>query len=279
MDDYFLNQIIWLASYPKSGNTWVRFLLTNLLQGKPDTAADVEDRIPDIHVCLADSNSPNLEAIYKWDPSLLKSHLAFSPKMPLFENTIGFIYIVRNPLDVIISNLNYVFLLAYGQLKTQLQQEQIQQFSSEYINRFIHLKGDERWVKLGMGTWESHVESWLDNDYGFPHLIVKYEDLLAEPMQEVRRISTFLQLDVSDEKLQETIANSSFSAVKKVEDRTIERKELGMFYQPTYEAAHNSGIRFMSKGKRGEGKRQLSAEQVERAKAAFFPLLKRFNYL
>ncbi len=273
------NQIIWLTSYPKSGNTWVRFLLANLLQDKPKTLAEVEQRIPDIHMCLSGKNGSSMETIFQQDSALVKSHFSLSPEMPLFENTMGFIYIVRHPLDMIVSNLNYVFLLAYGQLTEKLSQEQVALFVSEYIDKFIHLKGDERWIELGMGTLERHVESWLENPYGFRNIVIKYEDLLVNTGREVRRICTFLDIDVSDERIQGAITNSSFSEIKKVEERTIECKEPGMFYQPNYEAAHNSGIRFMNQGKTGEGKKRLSADQIERARKAFLPLMERFGYL
>ena len=151
--------------------------------------------------------------------------------------------------------------------------------SNDPLYPLIHLKGDERWIELGMGTLERHVESWLENPYGFRNIVIKYEDLLVNTGREVRRICTFLDIDVSDERIQGAITNSSFSEIKKVEERTIECKEPGMFYQPNYEAAHNSGIRFMNQGKTGEGKKRLSADQIERARKAFLPLMERFGYL
>ena len=97
------NKIMWLASYPKSGNTWLRFALAALMQPDFTKSAEVGAWIPDIH------KSPFQ---LKYHPQLnfafAKTHFPFSPSLPHINETSGFIYIIRNPIDVLISNFNYI---------------------------------------------------------------------------------------------------------------------------------------------------------------------------
>src|SRR5271166_938951 len=91
--------IIWIASYPKSGNTWVRFLACNLLFGRQVSAAALNALVPDLHEMQAAT-----------DPAprgLLKTHFAYSPDLPCARYTAAAIYVVRNPADVLASNFFY----------------------------------------------------------------------------------------------------------------------------------------------------------------------------
>jgi hypothetical protein len=98
-----VKNIVWISSYPKSGNTWVRFLLLNLIYGKQETTKDLNRLIPDIHKSDFTSPPPDQPTTF------IKSHFKMSEDMPLLERTAGFIYVVRNPIDVVLSNLNYYF--------------------------------------------------------------------------------------------------------------------------------------------------------------------------
>ena len=96
--------IIWLASYPKSGNTYARMLLHNYLYGDVQDTEIVAERIPGLHYLL----SQKIELkVKRNEKKLVKSHFCFSPKHPYFIKTSGFIYIIRNPRDVLLSNARY----------------------------------------------------------------------------------------------------------------------------------------------------------------------------
>ncbi len=279
MSSQISSNIIWLASYPKSGNTWVRFILANLLWGKPETTAEVEQAIPDLHCCLANKNGITLDALLSQDNLVVKTHFQF----PVFKAkalekvraaTTGCIYVLRNPLDVIASNLNYRLLQGYSNLSSQ----EIEPFSNHYINDFIAKKGDQSWSKFGFGSWEENVNSWCLQQHNFPTLVIRYEDLIENTAFEVRKICDFLGLDANERELETAIANSSFLELKKLEDKVIANQETGMFYNSSYADAHQAGLRFINQGRIGEGKRKLSAQQRYKAAIAFAPLMEKFGY-
>src|SRR5262245_186581 len=94
-------QIHWLASFPKSGNTWVRFLLYHYFYGDIADSRAIGSRIPDIHAGDFDRASTLTRT------QLVKTHWGLSPQMPHVDRTAGAIYIVRRPQDVLWSMLNY----------------------------------------------------------------------------------------------------------------------------------------------------------------------------
>jgi hypothetical protein len=115
-------KIIWLASYPKSGNTWVRFIVANLICGNIESSDVVHRLVPDFHTGIS------WQHLMRNGGLLLKTHLKYFKEMPLREDTIGVVYILRNPLDVIVSALNY------SELRSgQKNKEQCQAFITEFI--------------------------------------------------------------------------------------------------------------------------------------------------
>src|SRR5262245_64756041 len=97
-------KIVWLASYPKSGNTWVRFLLANLMVGDVTASEQVKIQIPDIHEGITGQH------LFGGHTTIIKTHWKFWTGFPLREDTIGAIYVLRHPIDVLESNQNYDFM-------------------------------------------------------------------------------------------------------------------------------------------------------------------------
>ena len=98
-------KIVWVASYPKSGNTWLRFLLINLIFGPRDSTADFETLLPDIHEGIDLAKFADRPRLF------VKSHFRLAYDIPCFRRTEAFIYLVRHPLDVMLSNFTYRQLL------------------------------------------------------------------------------------------------------------------------------------------------------------------------
>ncbi|MDC0832549.1 sulfotransferase domain-containing protein [Geitlerinema sp. CS-897] len=270
------NQIIWLASYPRSGNTWMRFLLANLIFSKPETSLDIEKLIPDIHFFISEPEL-KLEDLLEWKILVCKTHFKFNKTMPLVQHTGGFIYIVRHPIDVMMSNFNYN-LRRTGYRLSDINPDTVNNYLEVYINDFLKNKGDSRYFKFGFGNILEHYDSWLKILDRFQGYVIRYEDLLSKPKIKLQEICNFLGLNVDSIEIERAIQNSSFSEMKKLEEQAIERKELGMLYHPSFQAAHKKGVRFFNRGKAGWGKEALSNEQIERAKDVFSPILNRFKY-
>ena len=102
-------EIIWLASYPKSGNTWVRFFLYSYYVGIPMKSGDINHKIPDIH------STPELLQSAE-NRIFCKTHFLASDKHPHIKDTAGIIYLLRHPRDVLLSNLNYFYLTGHSAL-------------------------------------------------------------------------------------------------------------------------------------------------------------------
>lgn len=255
--------IVWIASYPKSGNTWVRFLVCNLLYGRQGSAAALSVLVPDIHEA-----GPYVE---RSAGGLVKTHLVFSSRLPLVERTAGAIYVVRDPADVLASNYHYA-------RRSGCDSGDSQAAFNHYFDSFMQHRGDPRWIQLGMGSWDENVRSWLDAPQPFPVLCIKYEELVADARAVGRSLARLLRPASSEEEIDRAIEDSSFRRLREVEESDIRHKRVGIFYKPYLQASIDSGNRFMRQGTTGEGERLLSSEQRARLREALRSPLSRLGY-
>jgi sulfotransferase family protein len=253
--------IVWLASYPKSGNTWVRFMLCNLMFGVQSSAAELGQRIPDVHEVQITTGVPG---------GLFKTHFMYYDSMPLRERTAGCLYIVRHPADVLVSNFHYA-VRAAGTEPTAAALDR-------YVEDFLAHRGDPRWARLGMGSWEANVRSWLAETLAFPVIRLRYEDLQRDAMQGAQTLSKSLGLAASPERIAEAVRHSSFERMREIEQQDIQDRRVGIFYKPYLEPAIHAGRRFMRAGTTGDGARTLSDSQRARLADAFGPLLQALGY-
>ncbi len=179
---------IFLVSYPKSGNTWLRFLLGNIIYENVDFS-NMEKFVPDIYIV----NNKKLKAIPK--PRILKSHEYFHPKYKKV------VYIVRDPRSVAVSYYHY-------QIKFKKIDEKFP--FSEFLVNFIAGHYDS------FGTWSENIESWLatseaDTD---KFILVRYEDLKVSTYEQLKTITKFIGLNIDDEVMKISIKKSSFDNMK-----------------------------------------------------------------
>jgi aryl sulfotransferase len=200
-------EITWLASYPRSGNTWLRAMLTNLLVGRAATAVDIERRIPDLHrsqSITARGDSPNF----------VKSHLVLSDELPLLDRTARAIVLVRHPLDVAVS-------VAHFAARAGTESAPIDAAIAAVIALFAETGGcviDPKWRHFG--TWYGHDSSWLDQD-SFPTLIVRYESMLTEPEQALRSVLGFCDVLATDAAVTAAVENASLERMRAVEAAAV----------------------------------------------------------
>lgn len=176
---------ILLASYPRSGNTWLRYLLANLLA--PDLAWNVNNIarvVPDMHEMWPADWMPR-------SPRIIKTHNPYHYK---YANAI---YIYRDGRDVAVSYYHYL--------------NKIKEYS-ESFNVFFesYLKGD-----VPFGNWHNHVDSWMFASHPTNLLTVSYEALVDNTVQEVRRIGHFLNQPWTLKQINLAIEKSSFENIKK----------------------------------------------------------------
>ena len=271
--------LIWLASYPKSGNTWTRAFLHNLLLNPPSPVSinelgkfnyldssmvwfkDLGDKpvneMSSLEIMQHRAVAQRRITSTSPDSVFVKTHNYMGTRhgIPLhnMEATAGTIYVVRNPLDVTIS-MSHHFNLSIDDAILRLS-------DPGTITNMT-----EKTVPEYHSSWSNHVYSWTR--VATPHLLkVRYEDLLDKPLKEFGRIAKYLGLKPPRERLQRAINFSSFKTLKKQEKKTEFRES----------AKHQDS--FFRKGKRDQWREVLTPEQIKLIIHYHGEQMERFGYI
>jgi|SRR5271165_815897 len=235
-----------LVSYPRSGNTWTRFLIANLLYPKePVSFANIERLIPD---CEALS-SRYLKSLPS--PRCIKSHEYFDHRYRKV------LYIVRDPRDVALSY--HSFQRKYRQIADDYP---ISQYVSDFVNGRLN--------SADWGTWAENVGSWLVREGQASFLLLRYEDMMADPAAELAKIAPFFHVEPSADLLAVAVERSSA-----VRMRELERKESSQWVATKN---RRQDIPFVGTASSGGWKSRLPAESVAEIESAWGPLMQRLGY-
>jgi hypothetical protein len=254
--------VIWIASYPKSGNTWARFLVCNLVFGPQESAAALNHLAPDIHELASSLELP-------MEPLFIKTHYPYSTQLPLAAHSVAAIYVVRDPADVMLSNFHYA--KRSGALPADVA-------LSEYVDRYLTERGDGRWVQRGIGRWDDHVRSWLAVQHPYPLLLLRYEDLLGDALRCAQNVCAFLGLNRSPALIEQAVAGASFSRMREIEEADIRARQVGIFYKPYLQPPIDAGLRFMRSGRAGEAADVLTPAQQRAVTAHFGEVMLQLGY-
>lgn len=236
---------LFIVSYPKSGNTWTRFLIGNLFYRNQEvTFSNIEDLVPDIY------QNTDRALLKQPAPRILKSHEYFDPRYGRV------IYIVRDPRDVALSYYHYLIKIRAFEDGFPLM---------GFVERFMAGAWDS------YGSWYENAKSWIalrDGAEGF--LLLRYEDLLHDLQAEMNRIATFLKLDVSNEDIESAIEGSSFERM-----RALEEKEAS-----AWKAIKKSRMEkpFMRSGKAEEWRNAMPTECVALIEEQWGDLMRQLGY-
>jgi hypothetical protein len=236
-----------IISYPRSGNTWTRFLIANLMHPpEPVTFANIERLIPDAEA----QSSHYMRGMPS--PRMIKSHSYFDPRYPRV------IYIVRDPRDVALSY--YDFSRKYRQIEDSYGLER-------YIGDFTtgHLSSAD-W-----GTWGENVASWVFARGARPgFLLLRYEDMKARPEQELTRIAEFLGIDATPGLLRTTLDRSSADRMRELE------KTQGKDWVSTKNK--RSDIPFIRTASVGGWKTNMGTESVAKIESTWGHIMAQLGY-
>ena len=266
--------IIWITSYPKSGNTWVRLFLKKYLK-LTDQPVN-HGTFPDIEQLkrLKIDYKQFINIVNNWDllqtdlnlkiqTNYLKTHNALctinNSKFTNKDQTIGAIYLVRDPRDVVISYAHHLNRAHERTLKLMIG-------SHSFENPKID--GEET-IKTIMGSWSDHFNSWKSYK-GREILIIKYEDLVSNTFEKFSEILTYLSkidnIKIDNEKIKESIEETSFKKLSEDE------KKFG-FKEATGHGA------FFRKGVVGDWKENLDPKIAKKLEETFFKEMKELGYL
>jgi len=269
--------IIWIASYPKSGNTWVRSFLTSYFSN--DTGFSFKqlnkikkfpnkDLFEELNIDYNDFNNVPANWILMQEFINLKNEIVYfkthnamatinNNKFTDSNNTIGFIYLVRDPRDVVLSYASHLGISVEDTF--DLMQDD---FSFEHLTDNIEARS------ILLGSWAANYNSWKSFN-GVEGLIIRYEDLVIEPKNSFLKIVKYLQkingLNINLKKIDQCISNTKFDKLQKLE---IEKgfKEKGV----------NS---FFRRGKVGDWKENLDPKIAKKIERKFSKEMKELGYL
>lgn len=265
-------KIVWIASYPRSGSTWLRFLLAGLIRRDGiRSSAQVQAVIPNIHEGIVGSQ------LWGEQTTLIKTHWAHTSALPLREDTVGAIQLVRHPVDTLESNQNYAMNRA-GDRYARATPEELERRAAEFADEFIHDGGHRGFLPFGIGTLAQHVLSWSSSDLAFPRLLVRYEDLKADTAGELARICRFLKLSRSGDEIADAVDRASAARMRQIEDAEIAGKLEGMFYPARNRSSLESGHGFVGGTGSGDTRYRLTARQREIARVRFAAVIRLLGY-
>ena len=273
--------IIWLASYPKSGNTWLRAFIANFLHAQNDPvtinelprfaygdgvmlhyetfsgkAADElsEDDLvrlrPAVQMWMARSNAP-LDIFVKTHNALM---IADGKPLHTPQATAGGIYVVRNPMDVAVSFAHH-FQLSFQAAVDAL-----------CTPNYVLPPGSGMLLQV-LGDWSQHYKTWRDAP-GLTKHMMRYEDMRADPMRAFGALIQFLGFPKDKKQLRKAIRFTSFKQLKKQEDR-----------EAFVEARPDGATRFFREGATGGWRDDLTDAQTRQLIDCHGTVMQELGYL
>jgi hypothetical protein len=274
-----MGNIVWLASYPKSGNTWLRAFLANLIAnravpvplaelprygaleadpelysqiaGRPSIELDFDQLCalrPQVHVAIA-AAAPR--TVFVKTHSMAGVHDGVPLLTP--QVSAGAIYVVRNPLDVAISMANHFAIDLDAAIDYLGNERAATENSALFVTEFL-------------SSWSHHVKSWADMQ-GPRILILRYEDLLEKPHKGFGKVANLVGLGAERSRIERAIAQADFRTLAAMEKRD------GFVEVPI------KGKRFFRAGRSHQWREGLSRPQVERIIAMHREQMQRFGYV
>jgi hypothetical protein len=274
-----MGNIVWLASYPKSGNTWLRAFLANLIANRPTPVPLAElpnygalEADPELYSRIAGRPSIELDfdQLCALRPQVHAAIAAAAPRTVLVKThsmagvhdgvalltpavSAGAIHVVRNPLDVVIS-MSHHFAISIDAAIDYLGNERSATDNTElFVTEFL-------------GSWSQHVKSWADIE-GPRILVLRYEDLLERPEKGFGKVARLIGLGADRARVERAIRHASFASLAGMEKRD------GFVEVPI------NGKQFFRAGRSNQWRENLAREQVQRIIAAHREQMQRFRYL
>jgi hypothetical protein len=275
--------IYWLASYPKSGNTWMRLFIANL-NGEEEEPVDINEVRTgsiasgrgwidavlefDIGALSHDEIDQLRPAVYRWSATHTealeyhKIHDAYTRitdghELIPVEATRGVLYLIRNPLDVAISFAHHSNCSIEKAIDNMSNTEFAFCASNKRLNNQLR-----QWLL----SWSDHVLSWVDAKH-INRLVIRYEDMVEQPLTTFTSVAKFLELTTDETSIKQALQHC---AIKKLQEQENEKG----FKEKMAKSAS-----FFRKGKVGDWQESLSNVQIQRIVSDHFQVMQRFGYL
>jgi len=288
---YNIFMFVWLASYPKSGNTLVRSMLSAYFFSK--------DGVTNFDLIKNIKQFPNADLFQALgldlgnDNELIKNYIKaqefinkknevqfFKTHSHLFNiednnftdfnNSLGVIYIIRDPRNVVTSLTNF--------LDISITKATDHLIHSTHIGGISNSNKREDIMKTYTGTWSDNFNSWKSFKSNQKYLLIKYEDLISNKGENLKKILKFIyklkniNLEIDESKIKNVIQSTSFENMKNLE------KEKG-FEEARISTETKEKIPFFNLGPKNEWKKLLDLETIKKIEKAFKKEMKELEYL
>jgi hypothetical protein len=277
--------IIWIASYPKSGNTWVRSFITayyfckdgvfdiqklKLIEDYPNKKFfDDEVREGEIHKHWEKSQKKICE---NKKIKFLKTHnsliTAFGQNFTSPKYTLGVVYIVRDPRNIITSIKNHNDFSTYDEAFKLLKDD------NAILNDYKHLRN---FAKTNIiNSWRLNYQSWITNNF-FRRLTLRYEDMLFDPERTFRDLIIFINTicrfndNFDDKKFKNALNSTKFKSLKNLEEKN-------QFTENVYSARDKRKIKFFFQGPENNWKKNLDSNLINEMNEYYKEDLIKFRY-
>ena len=277
--------IIWIASYPKSGNTWLRSIITSLLYTtdgifdfkliKKIKQFPTRNQFQEFTKKFNDINEISKFWLLAQDKINLTEEIKFFKTHNLncavnknsFTNkshTLGTIYVVRDPRNLVNSIKNHY---------NKGNDEEAKNFliSKKILSRVP--KDNEADIATLLGSWSDHYNFWTKKNSNL--LLIKYEDLILDTKKELERIiiylKKFMTVEINPEKIKNILNTTSFDHLKGLENK-------GLFNENVYDSKKNK-IRFFNKGPSNDWTKVLDKKIQDDIEKIFYKEMKELGYI
>ena len=285
MDIIKILMIIWIASYPKSGNTWLRSIITSLLYTtdgifdfkliKKIKQFPTRNQFQEFTRNFNDINEISKFWLLAQDKINLTEEIKFFKTHNLnctvnknsFTNkshTLGTIYVVRDPRNLVNSIKNHY---------NKSNDEEAKNFliSKKILSRVP--KDNEADIATLLGSWSDHYNFWTKKNSNL--LLIKYEDLILDTKKELERIiiylKKFMTVEINPEKIKNILNTTSFDHLKDLENK-------GLFNENVYDSKKNK-IRFFNKGPSNDWTKVLDKKIQDDIEKIFYKEMKELGYV
>lgn len=285
MDIIKILMIIWIASYPKSGNTWLRSIITSLLYTtdgifdfkliKKIKQFPTRNQFQEFTKNFNDINEISKFWLLAQDKINLTEEIKFFKTHNLncavnknsFTNkshTLGTIYVVRDPRNLVNSIKNHY---------NKGNDEEAKNFliSKKILSRVP--KDNEADIATLLGSWSDHYNFWTKKNSNL--LLIKYEDLILDTKKELERIiiylKKFMTVEINPEKIKNILNTTSFDHLKDLENK-------GLFNENVYDSKKNK-IRFFNKGPSNDWTKVLDKKIQDDIEKIFYKEMKELGYV
>ena len=285
MDIIKILMIIWIASYPKSGNTWLRSIITSLLYTtdgifdfkliKKIKQFPTRNQFQDFTKNFNDINEISKFWLLAQDKINLTEEIKFFKTHNLncavnknsFTNkshTLGTIYVVRDPRNLVNSIKNHY---------NKGNDEEAKNFliSKKILSRVP--KDNEADIATLLGSWSDHYNFWTKKNSNL--LLIKYEDLILDTKKELERIiiylKKFMTVEINPEKIKNILNTTSFDHLKNLENK-------GLFNENVYDSKKNK-IKFFNKGPSNDWTKVLDKKIQDDIEKIFCKEMKELGYI